>query len=126
MKNLHTRVIVLNYFEDEVPLHATGKEQQEWYAALGRMVAYGLYHANNPAEDSSTQYVRLALRKRPVEIDAVYHKPVPKQRYGDGTPRFLGTPEEAIKNLCESLTEQGSQFVMGAVLHGDGKWGFHS
>ena len=43
MKNLHTRVIVLNYFEDEVQLHTNDKEQQEWYAALGRMVAYGLY-----------------------------------------------------------------------------------
>lgn len=61
MKNLHTRIIVLNYFEDEVPLHATDKEQQEWYAALGRMVAYGLYHDRNPAEESTTQYVRLGL-----------------------------------------------------------------
>ena len=70
MKNLHTRVLVLNYFEDEVPLHATDKEQQEWYAALGRMVSYGLYHDRNKAEDSTTQYVRLNFREQPVEIDA--------------------------------------------------------
>ena len=125
MKNMHTRVLVLNYFEDEVPLHATDKEQQEWYAALGRMVAYGLYHDKFRAADSTTQYVRLALRKNPVEIDAVYHKPVPQQRYEDGTPKFVGTAGQDIKELREHLASS-NPFVMGAVLHSDGKWGFHS
>ena len=124
MKNLHTRVIVLNYFEDEVPLHATDKEQQEWYAALGRMVAYGLYHDRNPAEESTTQYVRLGFRENPVEIDACYHKPVPLLRYEDGMAKFIGSPDEVISNLSLMLT--GNPFVMGAVLHSDGKWGFHS
>ncbi len=124
MKNLHTRVLVLNYFEDEVPLHATDKEQQEWHAALGRMVAYGLYHDRNPAEESTTQYVRLSFREQPVEIDACYHKPVPLLRYEDGMAKFIGSPDEVISNLSFMLS--GSPFVMGAVLHSDGKWGFHS
>ena len=126
MKNLHTRVLVLNYFEDEVPLHATDREQQEWYAALGRMVAYGLYHDKFRAADSTTQYVRLALRKNPVEIDAYYHKPVPQQRYGDGTPKFVRTAYQYLNELRYELTTPKDCFVMGAVLHGDGKWGFHS
>ena len=126
MKNLHTRVLVLNYFEDEVPLHATDKEQQEWYAALGRMVAYGLYHDRNPAEESTTQYVRLGFRENPVEIDACYHKPVLQQRYEDGTPKFVGTADQGLNDLRDHLTTPKDCFVMGAVLHSDGKWGFHS
>jgi hypothetical protein len=125
MKNLHTRVIVLSYFEDEVPLHATDKEQQEWYAALGRMVAYGLHQDRNKAEDSTTQYVDMGFRKNPIEIDAVYHEPVPQPRYADGTPKFVGTAAQDIKELREHLASSNC-FVMGAVLHSDGKWGFHS
>ena len=124
MKNLHTRVIVLTYFEDEVPLHATGKEQQEWYAVLGRMVAYGLYHDRNKAEDNSTQYVKLGFRKNPIEIDAVYHRPLPQLRHEDGHAEYLGTPEEALTNLQFMLF--CNPIVMGAVLHSDGTWGFHS
>lgn len=124
MKNLHTRVIVLSYFEDEVPLHATHQEQEAYYAALGRMVAYGLYHDRNKAEDSTTQYVEMGFRKNPVEIDAAYHKPVPQQRYVDWTPKHIGTPDEAITNLNFMLA--CNPFVMGAPLHSDGKWGFHS
>ena len=126
MKNMHTRVLVLNYFEDEVPLHATDREQQEWYAALGRMVAYGLYHDKNKAEDSSTQYVRLGFRKSPVEIDACYHKPVLQQRYEDGTPKFVRTADQYLNELRYELTTPNDCFAMGAVLHSDGKWGFHS
>jgi hypothetical protein len=125
MKNLHTRVIVLNYFEDEVQLHTNDKEQQEWYAALGRMVAYGLYHDRNPAEELTTQYVDMGFRKDPVEIDAVYHEPVPQPRYEDGTPKFVGTADQDIKELRERLASSNC-FIMGAVLRGDGKWGFHS
>lgn len=126
MKNLHTRVVVLNYFEDEVPLHTTDKEQQEWYAALGRMVAYGLYNDRNKAEDSSTQFVRLDLRKNPVEIGACYHKQVPQPRYDDGAPRYVGTAYQALRGLQDTLTTPETCFVMGAVLHSGGKWGFHS
>jgi len=125
MKNLHTRVIVLSYFEDEVPLHATHQEQEAYYAALGRMVAYGLYHDRNKAEDSTTQYVDMGFRKNPVEIDACYHKPIQQLRYADGTPKFVGTAAQDIKELREHLTSSNC-FVMGAVLHSDGKWGFHS
>ena len=126
MKTLHTRVVVLNYFEDEVPLHSTIEEQQEWYAALGRMVAYGLYNDRNKAEDATTQYVRLGFRKKPVEIDACYHMPVPQPRHEDGSPRYGGTVSNYLHGLQDTLTTQKSGFVMGAVLHSDGKWGFHS
>ena len=126
MKNLHTRVVVLHYFEDEVPLHTTDKEQQEWYAALGRMVAYGLYNDRNKAEDSSTQFVRLDLRKNPVEIGACYHKQVLQPRYEDGEPKYVETATQYLHELQDKLTTQKSGFVMGAVLHSDGKWGFHS
>lgn len=125
MKNLHTRVIVLSYFEDEVPLHATHQEQEAYYAALGRMVAYGLHQDRNKAEDSTTQYVEMGFRKNPVEIDACYHEPVPQPRYEDGTPKFVGTAGQDIKELREHLASSNC-FVIGAVLHSDGKWGFHS
>ena len=126
MKNLHTRVVVLNYFEDDVPLHSTIEEQQEWYAALGRMVAYGLYSDRSKAEDSTTQYVSLGFRKNPVEIDACYHKQVLQPRYEGGGPKYVGTATQDLHGLQDKLTAYKGGFVMGAVLHSDGKWGFHS
>lgn len=128
MKRLHTRVVVISYFEDEVPLHTTLEEQQEWYAALGRMVAYGLHDDRNKAEDSSTQLVRLGLRNKPMEIDACYHIPVPvmQPRYADGVPKYIGIADHHLHELQDSLTTTKNCFVMGAVRHPDGKWGFHS
>lgn len=126
MKNLHTRIIVLNYFEDDVPLHTSLEEQQEWYAALGRMVAYGLYNDRSKAEDSTTQYVSLGFRKNPVEIDACYHKQVLQPRYEDGDPKYVGTAHQALRGLQDTLTTPETCFVMGAVLHSGGKCGFHS
>lgn len=126
MKNLHTRVVVLNYFEDEVPLHTTDKEQQEWYAALGRMVAYGLYNDRSKAEDSTTQYVSLGFRKKPMEIDACYHMPVLQPRYEVWGAKYVGTADQYLQELQYLLTTPKNGFVMGAVLHSDGKWGFHS
>ena len=113
MKNLHKRILILTYFEDEVPLHNTDKEQQEWYAALGRMVAYDLRNERNKAEHDTMQYVSLGFRNNPLEIDACYQKPVSYHNMA------------SLNSLGEELS-RGDRFVMGAVLHSDGVWSFHS
>ena len=123
MKNLHKRILILTYFEDEVPLHNTDKEQQEWYAALGRMVAYGLRNEANKAEHDTMQYVSLGFRKNPLEIDACYNSEVVRQAEGK-FPHDL--PKQCLNTLHDNLTMKGESFVMGAVLHSDGVWSFHS
>lgn len=113
MKNIHTRILVLNYFEDDVPVHDTKEEQDKWYAALGRMVAYGLRNERNKAEQDTMQYVSLGFRKNPLEIDACYESSVSYQNM------------PSLNSLREELS-RSNRFVMGAVLHSDGEWGFHS
>lgn len=123
MKNLHTRILILNYFEDEVPIHDTKEEQDKWYAALGRMVAYGLRNERNRAEHDTMQFVSMTFDLNPTEIDACYSSEVARWADGEFT---RGPAEECLDNLYENLTKKGQQFVMGAVLHSDGEWGFHS
>lgn len=129
MKNLHTRIIVLNYFEDEVPIHDTKEEQEKWYAALGKMAAYGLYHSLNSAEDDTLQRVSLGFRKNPVEILACYHAPVQQERYETGGVKYMSQHSlglSAMAHLYNKISSPNNTICMGATLHQDGKWGFHS
>jgi len=126
-KKMHTRIINLSYFDEDLPKFASNVEQDEWHRALGRMVAYGLY--GDWAEDT-VQYVNLVLQ-RSDEIMGVYARPLPTLRKdeGDGQTWYWNSAQELvdcfIKDLYEKSQAQGQSFVMGAVKH-DGKYGFHS
>jgi len=126
VKNLHTRIIVLTYLEDEIPLHDTKEEQEKWYAALGRMVAYELYDEQNKAEHSTMQYVEVAFKKKynTQQIRACYNGTV--SMLTDEGAVHIALAEKALSTLYNSFTPQGQQFVMGAVLHSNGVWDFHS
>ena len=126
MKNyhVHTRIIVLTYFEDEVPIHNSYKEQYEWHASLGRMVSYGLYHSLNSAEDDTLQRVSLGFRKNPVEILACYHTPVQQERYETGGVKYMSQHSlglSAMAHLYNKISTPNSCFIMGATLHQDRK-----
>lgn len=119
MKNrtFHTRVVVVHY--DSNDLDAPG-DRQKWYYALGRLVAYGLQDKDR---EDSTQLVSLSLGNP--EMTACYHKPLPVPRDKDGFEIYSGSPEQAVHVMWDRLRSE-QPFVLGAVQHDDGEWGFHS
>ena len=122
----HQRVIVLNYSEDDVPTFNNQKDQDAWYQALGRMVAYGM---QRDAVDDSTQIVAGNLRRNPLEICLTYSPPAIAMRDDDGYRVHSGTKSMVDHHIWEAqhhMSDTGRSFTMGAVLHSDNKWGFHS
>jgi len=128
-KSYQRRIVNLTYFPDALPSFDNQEAQDDYYRALGRMVAFGLLR--NP-DDDAIQVVNAAITNHPLEICATYHPPVPAQpeRYADGHRKYLGSPGERtdtlITTMLEDARKQGRPFVMAAVFHNDGKWGFHS
>jgi hypothetical protein len=129
MRNYHTRVLVLNYSDEDLPQFETQEEIDAWYQAVGRMVLYGM---RKDAAEDTIQLVTAGLSKSPTELCAAYHPTLPAraEKYEDGFGRYIGSTSEVVDNFTEQLhersQEQGRAFVMAAVLHSDGTWGFHS
>lgn len=122
----HQRVIILNYSEDDVPAFTNQADQNAWYQALGRMVAYNL---QPDAVDDSTQIVTGHLRRNPLEICLSYPPPAVAVRDDDGYRVHSGTKSIVDHHIWEAerrMRDTGRSFTMGAVLHNDNKWGFHS
>ena len=122
----HQRVIILNYSEDDVPAFTNQADQNAWYQALGRMVAYNL---QPDAVDDSTQIVTGHLRRNPLEICLSYPPPAVAVRDDDGYRVHSGTKSMVDHHIWEAqhhMSDTGRSFTMGAVLHSDNKWGFHS
>ena len=122
-KSFNTRVIVLHYDSTNVPIFKTAEERHDWERALGRLVTYGL---QGEGEDG-TQLVNMTFGMDPTEIQAAYYPPVPVPRDEEGFAVYRGSPDQAVDALRERLREgSGRPFVIGAVLHEDREWGFHS
>jgi len=122
----HQMALVLNYSEDALPTFKTQAEVDAWHQALGRMVAYGLLRE---AEDDSTRVVAGHVGRNPAEVLMTYYPPVLATRDADGFTRTLNTPKGALDGVIQNLLDKGRHgygFTMGAVLHSDGKWGYHS
>lgn len=123
------RIINLTYRSDTLPTFETQDAQDDYYRALGRMVAFGMLRS---VESDTIQVVNAAITARPLEICATYHPPVSAQpeQYADGHRKYIGSPSERTDQLITAMLEdarkEGSPFVMAAVRHGDGRWGFHS
>ena len=126
MEKRHTRVIVMNYSEGAIPVHNSKEDQKEWYAALGRLVAYGLFYRPNGAEGDTMQYLSLWLGGDPVEIHAYYDGPITRE----GEETYYGSQYEkanlALVELSERLSNSEGRFIIGAIPYPGGKWGFHS
>lgn len=124
----HQRFFVLHYDEKSLPKFETGAEVQDFYAALGRMMFYGL---QREATEDRVDIVTAGITQNPVEITAAYHRPLPaRDTWGDGTPKYIDSTswacDELVKKLTHAAREQGRAFVMAAVKHNDGEFGFHS
>ena len=121
----HRRVFILSYFDDKIPKFATLEDQNAFHQALGRMVAYGL---QSGAEHDTIQLVSSGITQKPLEIDAAYYRPIQASTVDeDGFYRGLPVQyEESEFRFNLASQSEGTPFVMGAVLHEDGKWGFHS
>mgnify|MGYP003595394600 CR=1 FL=1 len=126
-KTFHTRIINLCYAQEDLPRFETDEETQRWYAAVGSMVLYGMY---DPQEQATLQLVNAVIGTNPVEMDAGYFPRVPSttETWEDGSPKYRDSPSAKVENFLAAFRNlsDGRAFVMGAVLHSDGKFGFHS
>lgn len=122
----HTRVFVLNYSNDSLPKFETAAEIDEYHRALGRMVAYGMA----PSDEDTVTLVAAGITQNPLEVCAAYYYPLPAQRMENGERWYIGSASEVVGTLIDTLAEKSKAlhrpFVMAAVKHNDGKFGFHS
>lgn len=124
MSNYHQRVISLHYSEKDLPRFETDAEVRAWHEAVGRMVCYGL---QREAQDDTVQLVSGGLSVKPLELCLTYYEPKMPERWEDGTRKIVNTPEGYLDDALIKLRQAASRsFTMAAVLHQDGKWGFHS
>jgi hypothetical protein len=121
MRPLHTRVVVLTYFEDDLKTHIPTEDPDKFFRALGRAVAYGL---PMDQDEDTVQLVALSIQDK--EFLNVYHRPSPAyDKWEDGRMKALYSRISKVHNLQEMLGEE-RPFVMGAVKDEDGTYGFHS
>lgn len=127
MKTYHQRVFILDYAQEDLPMFKTDAEMNEFYRVLGRTLAYGMY---GDRDEDCLDLVTSTLTVNPLEVDAAYWPRLPcVDKYEDGSRKYLGSAEGAVRELQENLRRRmngRAPFVIGAVLHGDGAWGFHS
>jgi hypothetical protein len=120
MSKLHTRVIVLTYFEDDLKTHVPCEDPDKFFEALGRAVFYG--HVRDCDEDT-IQYTSIHFSKN--EWVGAYHPTLPAyERREDGSLKTLGSNQSLLDHL-HSL-RKGRPFVLGAIKHEDGTYSFHS
>lgn len=129
MKTFHKRVFVLTYFDEDLPKFETQEEVDDWYRALGRMVAYDL---NRDDTEDTIELVTAGLTTNPLEVCAGYHARLPvTDVYDDqGNPCFYQGDGAKLDNVLDGLAFKARgkhrAFTMAAVKHSDGKFGFHS
>ena len=116
----HTRVVVINWFEDDLKTHVPTESPDEFYKALGRAVAFAM---SGDREQDTTQLVSLNLNAG--EMLGCYHNPLPAyEQWPDGTLKVLGSNSSKVDDLIEHLCTP-NPFVMG-VIKGDTGYSFHS
>jgi len=127
MKNLHRRVVEFTFFTGDLPMFETDQQAQEWFASLGRLVAYGL-HAQKEIGHDTVDLVQVQVRDKD-EMTACYYNPEPASvKDADGfTDYSKAQPEYELHKFIVAVQQRVGDhpFVMGAVMSG-GKWGFHS
>lgn len=124
--NYHTRIFVLAY-SDLALEKLRNTNIDAFHQALGRQVAYNLFRDR---DEDMVEYVSASLHDN--EVVACHHpmlKALPEV-YGDGVKRYIGSNQEQVNCFDQALRAKtqdlGRPFVLGAILHSDGQWGFHS
>ena len=127
MKNLHRRVIEFTFFSGDLLMFETDQQAQEWYAAVGRLVAYGL-HGQKDVGHYTVDLVQVQVHDKD-EMTACYYKPEQGRITDDEgfTDYTKVQPEDELAKFVSGVKQRVADrpFVMGAVLM-DGMWGFHS
>lgn len=127
MSNFHRRIIDLSWFDDKLPTFETDEQAQAWYAALGRLVAYGLH--SREGRDSVDVVVLGILDGQ--EMVAAYSPTLPLRGEPDasGYAPYVGSLDQQLDDTSNAIQGliPGRRFVLGAVFHEyNQKWGFHS
>lgn len=128
-RHYHKRVFILHYCGEDVPMFATDAERDDYLKAVGYLVTYGM---SRDADEDMLEVVTAGLTGKPLEIDAAYHArlPVTDVKDAEGYPIFYkgdgAKLDAALDPLIGKAREKHRAFVMGAVKHNDGKFGFHS
>ena len=126
----HRRIFSLTYDSAQLPMFETDAEMQDYCAAVGRMVVYGLQR--DAAAEASVQLVTAGITQKPLELCCAYSQPLLEKAdtYRSGTPRYIDSTAQEVDIFMGTLRGRadalGRAFVMAAVKHSDGKFGFHS
>ena len=123
----HKRILVINYSDNDLPRFQSDEEHSKWLQAVGRMVVYGM-HANDDSRGGQLELVTGGFTKNPVEFDCCYWPRLSNDISSEGA--YSDNPtvkaDRLVAELRNDMGDNARPFVIGAVLHGDGHWGFHS
>ena len=124
-KRYHERILHIHYSDEDLPTFQSNEEHAAWLQAVGRMVVYGMH---NNDRDEVFELVTAGFTTNPFELDCHYWPKLPGRidyeiPYETNPTVMAANMEVALRNM---MPKQARPFTIGAVLHGDGKWGFHS
>ena len=124
-RRYHQRVLVLHYSDTDLPKFDNNEDHAAWLQAVGRMVVYGM-HSND--RDDVVELVTGGFGTNPTELDCHYWPKLPgainyEIPYQDNVTYKVN---KLVSELRDAMGDNARPFTIGAVLHGDGKWGFHS
>lgn len=122
----HERVLVLHYSDADLPRFQTESEHAAWLQAVGRMVVYGMH--SNEGRESQLELVTGGFTRNPWELDCHYW-PRLNNSISDSLPYSENSTvkvDALVNELRQQMGKDARPFTIGAVLHSDGKWGFHS
>lgn len=114
------RIINLHCYKPDTLRFNSDKEMNDFYCALGRMVAYGLCGIDSENDSGKTQVVGLNIDLNK-EITGAYYAPVPYE------PEAGYTEHKKFYAIDDTLApfKVRVPFVMGAIPRPDG-YSFHS
>lgn len=122
-------VFRLTYSPQDLPTFETQAACDDFFKALGRMVHYAMQ--DNRQEQDEVRIVNAHMTTNPLEVCAAYHAALPAAEIGeDGYPYYYRGAQGKLSAALDPLIEQSKNihrpFVMAAVQHQDGTFGFHS
>lgn len=122
---IHRRIISLCYDDNKPLTFITNEEQQAYFAAIGRMMVYGLAR-EGPASIDLVCGGLQALDEITCSYSAKLDEDIV---YPDGYKSYNGSNGQLTDSFLQAMQEKGLDkhraFTVGAVKSG-GKWGFHS
>lgn len=121
----HTRVFIFDFQDDKLPQFKTREDYEKFEAMIGRMVMYGCYD-QQPCD--TIQYANGFIAPAGDEMIVSYRKlEAQPETWDDGSRKYMNSPLAAVETFKGAMQREGASYItIGAVLHDDKKWGFHS